>query len=55
MVTGYMTSRLKAYGTYMKQLEGGMGRLEFNTMVDFMGKGVGKKCNFGVTLNLGPG
>jgi len=38
MVTGYMSSKLKAYATYMKQLEGGMGKLEVNTMIDFKAK-----------------
>lgn len=38
MITGYMSSKLKAYATYMKQLEGGMGKLEVNTMIDFKAK-----------------
>lgn len=53
-VTGYMDSKLKAYGVYSKVLEGGAYRMELNSMIDFLGKG-NKKCNFGMSLTLGPG
>lgn len=55
MITGYMTSKMLAFGTYQKVLEGGAYKVEFNSMIDFMNKGMGKKCNFGVSLTLGPG
>ena len=54
-VTGYMDSKLKAYGNYTKSMEGGAIRMELNSMIDFMNKGPGKKCNFGMSLSLGPG
>jgi len=49
-----MTSKLQAYGIYSKVLEGGAAKLEFNSMIDFMSK-AGKKCNFGISVSLGPG
>jgi hypothetical protein len=54
-VTGYMTSKLQAYGIYTKVMEGGAYKMEFNSMIDFLNKGVGKKCNFGISISLGPG
>ena len=54
-VTGYMDSKMKAYGNYSKVMEGGAYRMELNSMIDFLSKGPGKKCNFGMSLTLGPG
>jgi hypothetical protein len=53
-VTGYMSSKLQAHGIYSKVMEGGAYKMEFNSMIDFMSK-AGKKCNFGISVSLGPG
>lgn len=45
-----MNSDMKAFATYAKTIEGNALKMEFNTQMDFKGKG---KCKFGVNLNVG--
>ena len=52
-ITGYMTSKMKAYGTYAKNVEGGAMRLEFNSEIDFMKKERAGQCKFGLNINVG--
>jgi hypothetical protein len=50
-VTGYMTSQMRFFATYMKALEGGAMQMEFNTQMDF--KNANSKPKFGVNINMG--
>ena len=50
-ITGYMTSKGKAYGTYTKSVEQNAIKLDFLSMIDF--KKPTKNCSFGLNLTIG--
>jgi len=50
-ITGYMTSKGKAHGTYTKSVEQNAIKLDFQTMVDF--KKPKQNCSFGLNLTIG--
>jgi hypothetical protein len=51
-ITGYMTSGMKAYATYVKNVENFL-KLEFNSNVNFLEKRPQAQCNFGLNLSVG--
>ena len=46
MITGYMNSAAKLFGSYTKTLD--FGKLEFNSQLDL--KAATNKCLFGINL-----